>query len=154
MRLPPHIGRRGAFLIAKGLLFVFYGLALSKVVSNYPPPQLAAFGVLERLLPLESWATVWIAVGTFAVLAGLMPRLPATRPRPLAYRWLAGIPIRHTAFGCLMGVATLWSAGLLATYLTDQPVPNTWVAALAFLSIMASSAIVAGWEEPAAIHES
>ena len=122
-----HIGRRGAFLVAHGVLFAAYGYSLDTVVDQ--PERLASYAVAISVMPIQTWAYLWGVVGALVVLAGIVRRLVSV------------------AFGLLMGLSTMWTLNFaLAQWVGEAP-DRTWVGALLFGSLLASIAIVAGWRE-------
>jgi hypothetical protein len=129
-----YIGRRGAYLLSKGLLYLLYGSGLAltgnrSATTNY-------YAVLENIAPLPTWGYAWIAVGLMAVIGALFPHKP--------------IRLRAVAFAGLMAIATVWAVGVLLVYffpgynITGAP---PWVVSALFASLMASTAVVAGWPE-------
>ena len=129
------IGHRGAYLIAKGLLYCFYGFGLVTVVGNYPAPLRAHYSVLELVMPLIGWGALWLLVGVVSILAGLFGMPPPNIARPIA-------------FGGLMFMATVWAVGICAVpFVSDDAVVSPWISGALFASLMASTAIVASWPD-------
>lgn len=123
------IGRRGAYLVFQGILYGFYGLTLHLSDGS------GLSRVLELIAPLHVWGVAWIAVGLVALLAAVLPDI-----RPLH--------LEPIAFAALMALATVWSVGILLVYLLPgSPGASPIIVAMLFGSLMASTSVVAGWEE-------
>lgn len=125
-----HMGRRGAFLLSKGILYVCYGwLAVAA-----PRMGGGSFALLHVIAPMKIWGYIWMAVGALAILIAFIPTCRSYDLEPLG-------------FAALMALPTAWTLGILGSYLLPGPNPYTWVVALLFASFMASTAVAAGWKE-------
>lgn len=124
------IGRRGAYLVAKGTLYMLYGcgLAWASMGGGY-------YAVLETLAPLTVWGAIWIFIGLLAIFCAFVPQ------------WRT-LDLEPVAFAALMAMATVWALGIAAVYWLPVHVDYPWIVAALFASLMASTSIVAGWPEP------
>ena len=126
------IGRRGAYLVSMGALYTLFGTGLVFRSSGVTPDY---YGVIELVGPLHAWGIVWVAAGLTACVAAFVPRVHAHRLRPVG-------------FAGLMAMATIWAIGILASYvLPGRTLTHPWIVASLFGSLMASTAVVAGWPE-------
>lgn len=135
MRLPRfhHVGRRGAYLFSKGTLYVLYGVGLAVASVHQVAP--GYYSVLRRIAPLGAWGLVWALVGLVAIVSAVVP---------------VAAHLRHAAFAGLMSMATLWAVGILLVYLFpgfSVSGAHPWIVSALFASLMASTAVVAGWPE-------
>lgn len=132
MNLPRNIGRRGAYLLSKGSLYVIFGLGLI-VRGDAPVPDY--YALLQRVAPTVAWGVAWLLAGLVSCAAAFMPKIHNRHLSPIA-------------FAGLMAMATIWSLGILSTYLLPGAVDgHPWIVASLFGSLMASTAVVAGWPE-------
>lgn len=123
------VGRRGAYLIAQGVLYLFYGYALASLGSA------SYAAILTLLAPIRIWGMVWMFVGLLALVTAVFPSWRKVHFEPVA-------------FAALMALATVWSVGILLVYLLPGPQGDApALVALLFASLMASTAVVAGWKE-------
>ena len=134
MNLPRNIRRRGAYLLSKGSLYVIFGVGL--IVRGDATPA-GYYELLQQVAPGPAWGVAWLLAGLVACVAAFMPTVHNRHLSPIA-------------FAGLMAMATVWSLGILSTYLLPGPVEgHPWIVASLFGSLMASTAVVAGWpEEP------
>lgn len=130
------IGRRGAYLLAHGTLFVLYGFGLLSVVATYPRSLRTSYVVIEQIAPLSFWGALWMAVGVGAIVSVFAYGTARER-------------LRSAAFAGLMGLTTIWALGFFMSHWAPSArsalVP--WIGGTIFLTLMASIAVVAGWPE-------
>lgn len=125
-----HMGRRGVFLLSKGILYTCYGWILVAL----PRLEIGAFALLRHIAPMEIWGWIWMVVGALVILVAFVPMAFSHDLEPFA-------------FAALMALPTLWAIGILASYFLPGSNPYTWVIALLFASFMVSTAVTAGWKE-------
>ncbi len=116
-------GRRGAYLLFKGLLYVFIGLAYL-VPTPTPGTQRSLAFLLELQIPF------WL-IGLGWVVGGLLGA--------------CGAFFRHDgwAFSTLAAVATAWTLVYLASWAIGES-PRGYFLALPFAAIAGATIIVAG----------
>lgn len=117
-----RVGRRGAYLIAFGTVYVL--LAAGPLESR--PASLYA----EMLMPLAWWRTAFGLCGLAAIAAGSL--LP---------------PPKAIGFASLQLVALAWGGAILATAL-DPTVTGEWQRGLQWLLVAVATQIVARLVEP------
>lgn len=116
-KLLQRTGRRGAFLAFLALLDILVGYSL----FSSPPVR-----AVDMLLPLHTWAWVWIAVGLILI---------------------TGIPTRWDRLQYTLAVGLKAAWGLLYVNLWIQGIPHAWVSAVVWLTFAATIFLVAGWRE-------
>lgn len=125
-----RMGRRGAYLLSKGLLYACYGW----IIMALPRTQNGSLVLLALIASMDVWGYIWVAVGMLAILIAFIPTCFSHDLEPLG-------------FAALMALPTVWALGILASYFLPGHNPYTWVIALLFASFMASTAVTAGWKE-------
>lgn len=114
------VGRRGAFLLFLALLDFAYGYSLFTV------PRAQA-RTLDLLLPLKTWAVIWIITGVVC---------------------LSGVLMRNDRFQYTFSAAFKTAWGMLYIQLwVVQGVPQAWVAAVIWLAFAGTVLIISGWPE-------
>lgn len=126
-RLRRALGRRGAFLLGYGAMWVLYGLG--QIAS--PPPDQRGLTVLLQLWPLSVWGWCWVGAGLVAVVAAWLPR-----------------PKDRFGFVALMVIVAPWMVSYLLSWWPLGVFPRGWVAAAIWSAALIPVAVVTGWEEP------
>jgi len=123
-RVLSRIGRRGAYLITFGMVFVLLGLEPAE-----PSP---VYAYVARLMPLVWWQWAFLVCGAVAVAAGSL--LP---------------PPKAIGFSALQLISVGWGGGILAAAL-DPAVPGVTAirGGLLWLLVAISTQVVARLVEP------
>lgn len=103
------VGRRGAALLSFGAGFMLWGAQL----RLNSPTAAPAFGPIAKVLPVDAWGVVFVAVGVLAMVGSR----------------ISGV--RSVAFGALAGLAALWGTSILL-----GPDRYGWPAALVWLLVV------------------
>jgi hypothetical protein len=124
-----HLGRRGAFLLAMGLAWICYGVA----ILTAPPisGQVDGLTLITQFISLHSLAWVWIASGAAGIAF-----CPVRRVGP--DQW---------GFTALVLPAAVWSASYLIDWVFVHQFERGWVVATTYAAIAASIVIASGWPE-------
>lgn len=127
-----RVGRRGAVLLAMGLLFVFLGIGYVR----YPGPlalnseRSLHLALVVPGMTLREWGFIFILVGAFACLCAHWP--------PGKDGW---------GFLALQGLAIFWAC----VYFSGQiffDAYRAWTVGCLFVDLSVIIYIVAGWAEP------
>jgi hypothetical protein len=135
-----HVGRRGTFLAAFGVIYLVYGVAQwARETSPF-----AALGPAAELLTRPPWAALWLVCGFLAcVCAGARRRRGVVRPR-----------VDALGYNALLLPPTLWVLGYALSavlYLATGAQVGTdraWAALVIWLSVVVAVLVVSGWPEP------
>jgi len=122
-----RLGRRGAFLLTLGAVWILYGYAL----LTAPAP-----GHLGHILwiPLHAWAWIWITGGFLGAV----------------FAWCKAGRDGIGFAGIILPVLG-WASGYTYTWLFyDQP--RSWINAAVWAAVSAMTIIAAGWPEPPKVH--
>lgn len=122
-RVLSRVGRRGAYLITFGSVYVLLGV---REAESGP-----AYAVAEQLMPLTWWRWGFLACGLVAVAAGSL--LP---------------PPKAIGFAALQLVALAWGGAILAAALDPAVSADAGQRGLQWLLVAASTQIVARLVEP------
>lgn len=133
-RVCQRVGRRGAFLLILGIIFILKGESL--LILDLTAAEWAAREHAFRLFDPQAWANLFIAAG----ILGISSAFVHTRDR----RYSDAI-----GFAAIQGVAVAWSASLWATALWGSAAGSTAAArsGLSWTLVVASVALIAGWSE-------
>lgn len=121
-RVLSRVGRRGAYLIVFGLVFI--------LLAAEPFESTPAFAYAEALMPLAWWRATFGVCGIIAVAAGSL--LP---------------PPKAIGFAALQFAALSWGGSILAAVL-DPTVTDAGRGGLLWLLVAASTQIVSRLVEP------
>lgn len=129
----PGVGRRGAYLLLKSLMYVGHGAAFLLAPST--PVMRSSLSVALTIAPLKAWGVLWLA-------AGLVAAWSAFARGPREDRW---------GFYALITMATTWAAFYLAAAITGTGTgfARGAIGAMLYLSLAGVILIVSGWPEPA-----
>ncbi|MFJ2676411.1 hypothetical protein [Streptomyces sp. NPDC087525] len=121
------LGRRGAFLLSFGGLWLLYGFGQ----LMEPLPDTRGIRLLLRLMPLDAWAVCWIVAGLFAVVAACLPQ---------GLDWFG--------FPALLLIVVPWMLSYFFSWWPLGDNPRGWVTALIWAVATVPVIVVAGWREP------
>jgi hypothetical protein len=125
---PPRVvGRRGTCLLFFSLLDFVYALSLWRPAAAAS----ATTRFLADVMPLHTWASLWLAVGAVC-LAGAF----AHRFDPIA-------------FTCAAGIKMLWAAVFAFGWIAGE-IERGWVGAAVWLAFALLVMTLAGWPDDAA----
>lgn len=127
-----HLGRRGLFLLAWGVLFIVYGIGL----YFYPLPETKLVAAIwHNAIPRDLRAALWIATGAVAAWSAFrrgpghdtygfvaLTLMPVVRMSSYGYAWAVSV---FTAYGA----------------------PRGWVSATFYAVFVTTVILVAGWHE-------
>lgn len=125
-RLARALGRRGAFLLAIGMV---WGLIGYGQVSSPPPDQRGLRLLLDRV-PLEVWGWLWITAGLIAMVSAFLPQ-----------------GSDRFGFLSLSLMVTPWIISYLVAW-WQGTFPRGWIAAALYGGLAIGIMVVAGWGEP------
>lgn len=120
-----YLGRRGAFLVIFGILFILRGEV--KLQGHFTPIEQQSFGLATRIAPLEVWGWAAIVVGVVAVVSALLSH-------------------DGHGFAALQTYAGLWALAAALTWVVDGS-PMAARTALSWTTTVAAIFIVSGWPE-------
>ncbi|MFD9444936.1 hypothetical protein [Streptomyces sp. NPDC060001] len=126
-RLLRILGRRGAILLSYGTVWSLYGYG--QLVS--PQPDQRGLRLLLDRLPLDVWASFWIATGLIAIVCAFLPQ---GRDAP--------------GFVALVLIVIPWMLSYLVSWWPLGTFARGWVAAAIWTVIAVPVIVVAGWREP------
>lgn len=123
-RVTSRVGRRGAYLVTFGLVYVLLGVEMGESIPVY--------AVAEQLMPLAWWRWAFLACGCIAVAAGSL--LP---------------PPKAIGFSALQIVAFAWGGSIVAAVFVAPGVgADDAVSGLLWLLLAVSTQIVSRLVEP------
>lgn len=131
-RVAAKIGRRGAFLILFGVIYLLLGF--SYVATPETPAVRVALKLALRVAPLWAYGLMWLVAGAVAVISGvfLSPARDAT------------------GFMCAVIAPTLWAFVYLAAWV-DHDTSRAWVSAAVFAAIGGAVSVVSGMANPVVV---
>ncbi|MDK4244032.1 hypothetical protein QPX10_10170 [Corynebacterium pseudodiphtheriticum] len=123
VRLRPQAVRIRRWALTDGPLLVLVGLAVLARGISYLPSVYDGDSQhpAEGLIPLDWWAMVWVVIGTFSVVMGLMPTLQRANA---------------VAVGLCVGLHLLWASSFMLVSATGER-PRGWVSAVSYALIAA-----------------
>lgn len=124
-----RVGRRGAFLVLFGAVYVLLGYSYLSVTVT--PAVRHSLKLALSVAPLEVYAWGWIVAGAVAIVAGVM----------LPVAWKAA------GFAAAVVMPTIWALVALTAW-TDGHVARAWVTAVVYALLAGSVAVVAGMVDP------
>ncbi|MEU5976400.1 hypothetical protein [Streptomyces sp. NPDC047315] len=125
-RARSRLGRRGAYLVCLGTVWVLYGAGL----LVQPVPDTRGLRHVLALAPMDVWAWCWIVAGVVAVVAAW---------KPTGRDW--------PGFAALTVMLVLWALSYAAAWAGGE-YSRGWIAAAIWAAVGAGCAVVAGWPEP------
>lgn len=123
-----RLGRRGAFLLTMGAVWVLYGYAL---LTTAAPPSLGRV----LWIPLHTWGWIWITGGSAAML----------------FSWTRKVGRDSIGFVGIIIPAVGWASGFVYTWMFYDAA-RSWVSAAVWAAVSAMTIVVAGWPEPPQTH--
>lgn len=126
-RLGRMLGRRGAILIAYGLVWSLYGFGQLAA----PQPDQRGLTVLLHIWPMPVWAWAWITAGAIALIAAWLPQ---------GRDWWG--------FLALVVIVIPWTLAYLVSWWPLNEFPRGWIAAAVWAAIAVPIIVAAGWAEP------
>lgn len=131
-RVAAKVGRRGAFLILFGVVYLLLGF--SYATTPVTPVMRTTLKLALNVAPLWVYGLMWLAAGTVAVISGAFLS-----------------PVRDAAgFVCAVIAPTLWAAVYLAAWV-DHDAPRMWVAAALYAAVAGAVSVVSGMANPAVL---
>lgn len=127
-----RLRRRGTFLLAFGLIFTAYGVAL----WSAPASPFAGLGQWGALLDTPWWGAGWAGCGILATGTALRRR----RDDAAGYNALLIPPL-------IWALAYTWSAVLYAVTGGMLGAPRAWAAAVIWSAAIVAVLVVSGWPE-------
>lgn len=124
-----HLGRRGAFLLAMGLAWVCYGVAI--LTAPAPVAQVEGLTIVTSFVPLHSLAWVWVTAGVIGVAFCAVRRVGSDQ----------------LGFTSIVLPPALWAAGYFIDWAVVGEYSRGWVVASTYAAIAASTVIASGWPE-------
>jgi len=140
-RMHRQLGRRGAFLLAWGILFVLYGFGFwFAPLPEHPHNQL----IVHEYIPHQVRAVVW-------VLSGLVADVSAFRRSPgrdtIGFVAILIMPMIRSASYGFSALAWIVTASLPDLFVHTYGDPRGYVSAVFYLVFVASVIIVSGFHE-------
>jgi len=129
-RIGLHVGRRGAFLILFGAVYLLIGYSYLTLTPASETAVRHALRLALNAAPLPAWGWAWITAGVTAAACG------------------AVCPGRKAVgYGVAVAPPALWAVVYLAAWLAGD-VPRGWVSAAIYAALAAAVAVIAGMPEP------
>lgn len=125
-RLSVLLGRRGAFLLAFGMVWTLIGYGQ---ISAPQPDQRGLHLLLDRV-PLVVWGWLWITAGAVAIVSAFLPQ-----------------GSDRFGFLALSLIVTPWIFSYLVAW-WQGGFPRGWIASALYGGLAVGIMVVAGWAEP------
>lgn len=116
--LHPTAFRIRCWALTDGPLLVLVGLAVLARGVSYLPSVYSGDSQhpAEGLIPLDWWAMVWVVIGVFSIVMGLLPSLQRANA---------------VAVGLCVGLHLLWASSFLLASASGER-PRGWVSAVSY----------------------
>lgn len=135
-RIPGRVGRRGAFLLAFGVIFA--GIGIDLLYFPFPPAARVGLRLALLVAPVHAWGVVWLATGVVSSVTAF-----AMRPRHDRWGFLAQIVVTAT-WAC----SYVWAAITATVGHQTMLARGLFIGALLYAALACAILVVVGWREP------
>lgn len=129
------LGRRRAFLVLIGLIWVLMGLSIILEPPDYP-----LSGVPHTYIPAPVRFTLWVASGGVAIVASL-PGVSTSRLEAIGFAALYIMPAERS-----LSYLVSWVSSF--DFVPGVGLTKGWIFFLQYLAYVGVISITAGWAEP------
>lgn len=134
-RAVQRVGRRGAFLLLVGFIFILRGNSF--LYNDFSSAELAAYEYAFNMFVPSAWGILFMVSGVIAASASVL------RTTGAGYKKFSDA----TGFAALQGVALAWACSKWLSVAFGDGGSLALRGALSWTIIVALVALIAGWEE-------